>query len=212
MDNRTHTIETWDKVAELYQSKFMSLDAYNHGYDLFSSLLQPGGASILEIGCGPGNITSQLLARRPDVKVTATDVAPSMIELAKINNPAATCFVMDCKDILNISPGFQGIVCGFCMPYLSKEESVKFFADCTQLLTSNGIVYLSLIEGDYESSGFETSSCGRYHMFVHYYSETFIRQCFHENGFEVLHFERLVFERPGKPPSSELIWIVQKIK
>ena len=212
MDSRTHTIETWDKVADLYQTKFMDVEAYNHGYDTFCKLLQAEGATVFEIGCGPGNITRQLLSRRPDIAITATDVAPSMVQLTKVNNPSADCLVMDSKDILNITPGFHGIVCGFCMPYLSKEESIKLVSDCSQLLNKDGLLYLSFIEGDYDKSGFETSSCGRYHMFVYYHSEDFIRQCFRDNGFEVLHFERLVFERPGKPASSELIWIAQKSK
>jgi methylase of polypeptide subunit release factors len=211
MDNRTHTIENWDKVADLYQSKFMDLDAYDHGYDLFCKWLQPKGARVFEIGCGPGNITRQLLNRRPDIQITATDVAPSMVQLAKVNNPSATCLVIDSKDILTIATAFHGIVCGFCMPYLSMEESAKLVSDFFQLLYKDGIVYLSFIEGDYDKSGFETSSCGRYRMFVYYHSENFIRECFKDTGFEVLHFERLVFERPGKPPSIELIWIAQKI-
>ena len=35
MDNRyTETFETWNKVAALYQDKFMDLDLYNDTYEL----------------------------------------------------------------------------------------------------------------------------------------------------------------------------------
>jgi 2-polyprenyl-3-methyl-5-hydroxy-6-metoxy-1,4-benzoquinol methylase len=67
----------------------MDLSLYDESYDDFCQLLQKKNASILEIGCGPGNVTKYLLGKRPDYKIHATDAAPSMLALAKINNPTA---------------------------------------------------------------------------------------------------------------------------
>ena len=155
------TFETWNKVASLYQEKFMDLDMYNDSYDVFCGLITRRSAKILEIGCGPGNITKYLIAKIPSVNVTATDVAPNMIELAQQNNPAAKVIVMDCREIDKIPGKFDGIVCGFCLPYLSKEDCLKLFVDSFQLLESNGYFYLSTIEGNYENSGFEACQYGR---------------------------------------------------
>ena len=49
--------ETWNKIAQEYEDKFLGIDLYNDSYDGFCTLIQKENASILEIGCGPGNIT-----------------------------------------------------------------------------------------------------------------------------------------------------------
>ena len=41
---------------------------------------------VLEIACGPGNITKYISRLRPDFQITAIDLSPNMIELAKANN------------------------------------------------------------------------------------------------------------------------------
>ena len=47
--------------AKLYQEKFMDLALYNDSYGYFCSALDKPQAKILEIGCGPGNITMYLI-------------------------------------------------------------------------------------------------------------------------------------------------------
>jgi 16S rRNA A1518/A1519 N6-dimethyltransferase RsmA/KsgA/DIM1 with predicted DNA glycosylase/AP lyase activity len=61
MDSYQETFETWDKVALLYQEKFMNLDIYNGTYDFFCNLFSMTKPRVLEIGCGPGNITKYIL-------------------------------------------------------------------------------------------------------------------------------------------------------
>ena len=90
MDSYQITFQTWNKVATLYQDKFMNVDLYNDTYDRFCELVEKPNPAIFEIGCGPGNITKYLLAKRPDFQIDAIDVAPNMIELAKANNPTFT--------------------------------------------------------------------------------------------------------------------------
>lgn len=68
MNTSKSTIETWDKLASQYQDKFMNLDLYNDTYDLFCSRIVKKEASVLELGCGPGNITKYMLSKRPDFK------------------------------------------------------------------------------------------------------------------------------------------------
>ena len=77
------TFETWNKAAWRYQDKFMDLNLYNDTYDLICNYLNRPNSKILEIGCGPGNITRYILSKRPDLDVFGIDIAPNMIELAK---------------------------------------------------------------------------------------------------------------------------------
>lgn len=168
MNHQKETFETWNKVALLYQKKFMHLDLYDHTYDLICSNITTPGARILDIGCGPGNITNYLLAKRPDFEVLGIDMAPNMIALAKKNNPAARFAVMDCRKIDQLTEKYNGIVAGFCIPYLSAEETELLFAASYNLLENDGLLYVSFVEGSTEQSGFKTASSGdRTYFYYH---------------------------------------------
>lgn len=82
MDPYAQTAQTWDKIAGLYQDRFMDLTLYNQTYDALCQTL-PQNAKLLELGCGPGNITRYLLQMRPDLSILATDTSYNMLELAK---------------------------------------------------------------------------------------------------------------------------------
>lgn len=148
MDKYLETFQTWNKVAKLYEDKFMDLDLYNETYETFCELLLKKNPSILEIGCGPGNITKYLLDKRPDFEILGTDISPNMIELVKTNCPNAMFEVIDSREIENIKNKFDAIVCGFCLPYLSELDVEKFIIDCENLLNENGKIYLSFVEGE----------------------------------------------------------------
>ncbi len=168
MDKNEETFATWNKVAKLYEEKFMDLNLYNDSYDLFCAAIIQQNASILEVGCGPGNITKYLLRKRPDLKITGIDFSPNMIALAAANNPSATFDVMDCKEINKIQQKFDGIISGFCLPYLSADECEKFIEDAALLLNNEGILYISFVEGDYAASGFKAGSTGdRTYFYYH---------------------------------------------
>ena len=168
MDKYLETFETWNKVAKLYEDQFMDLDLYNDTYDDFCKLLLKKNPSILEVGCGPGNITKYMLAKRPDFEILGTDISPNMIGLAKKNCPNATFEIIDSRKIENIQQKFDAIICGFCVPYLSETDVAKFINDCGNLLNEKGILYLSFVEGEKDKSGYLENSIGdRTYFYYH---------------------------------------------
>lgn len=210
MDNYNITFQTWDKLASAYQDKFMDLDLYNDTYDLFCELVKPNGASVLEIGCGPGNITRYILAKRPDFNIEGIDVAPNMLKLAKENNPAASFKVMDCRHIDTLATAYDAILCGFCLPYLSKEDCRKFIKDCAALLNAGGILYFSVIEDEYAKSAMETSSNGEHSLFVYYHEAAYLQQWLSEYGFEELALNRKQYSKADGSSSVHIIFIAQR--
>ncbi len=210
MDRYKITFETWNNAALLYQEKFMNLELYNDSYDAFCSYIEKINPAILELGCGPGNITRYILSKRPDFKILALDVASNMIKLAKLNNPAADFKVMDCREIDKLSDKFEGIIGGFCMPYLSKDDCAKLIKDCYHLLNTNGCLYLSMMEGDYFKSGFELSSTGN-KAYVYYHQEDYLRKALIENNFELLQLIRKENIKSDGTKQPELVFIAKKI-
>jgi len=204
------THRAWNNVAELYQTYFMDLELYDDTYDAFCRRLEKPGSKILEIGCGPGNITRYLLRKRPDFDILATDVAPNMVELARKNNPAARCEVLDCRDLSRLDGRFDGIVCGFCLPYLSKDDCAQLLRDCSGLLNPDGVLYLSAIEGDHARSGYETGRSTENTMFVYYYEADYLTDELHANGFGRLELVRKPYAKSDGTDSTHLIFIAAK--
>ena len=212
LNNRiAETIKTYNVSAKNYQDKFMTMDLYNDTYDAFCKLIKKNHANILEIATGPGNVTQYLYSKRPDFKIFGTDLAPEMIELAKQNNPQAEFAVMDCREIDTIDKQFDGIICAFCLPYLSKEESKQLISNSSQLLNAEGILYLSCMEGDYTKSGYETTSfSGANRVFVYYHQADFLANCLTESGYEVLNLQRKKYPEPDGNFLTDMIFIAQK--
>jgi SAM-dependent methyltransferase len=209
MDTYKITFETWNKVASLYQEKFMNLDLYNDSYDLFCQLIDKRNPDILEIGCGPGNITRYMVSTRPDFKIVAVDVAPNMINLAKINNPTVDFKIMDCRNMNTMVDKFDGIICGFCIPYLSVEDSSKLITDSSRLLNKDGVLYFSTIRGDYSQSGFEKASTGD-SSYVYYYHEDHFQNELIKNGFRLVHLLQKDFPKSDGTYQINQIFIARK--
>lgn len=212
MDLYQKTFHTWDKLASAYQERFMEMDLYNDTYNSFCKLVVKQDAKILEIGCGPGNITRHLLSNRPDFKLLGLDIAPSMIKLAQMNNPGARFEVMDARDIDKLQGRFDGIICGFCLPYLSKEDVAKLIKDCSALLNKEGTLYFSAIEGDYDKSGVEPSSDGQHSMFVYYHEAYYLENYLKQHGFELTNFVRKEFPKQDGIIQIHMILIARKLK
>lgn len=186
MDNRySETFKTWNKVALLYQEKFMDLDLYNETYDFICSSLNKPNSKILEIGCGPGNITKYILSKRPDLDIFGIDIAPNMIDLAKINNPNANFAIMDSREISKIETKYDGIICGFCLPYLSQTDAENLIFDAKNLLVNNGLIYISFVEGDPNKSDFQIGSSGD-RSYFYYHTLDKLKTQLLDNSFEYL--------------------------
>lgn len=203
MDKTKIAVAIFDKLAKLYQDKFMDVSLYYDSFDLFCKNLPPN-AEILELACGPGNITKYLLEQRPDFKILATDLAPNMLELAKINNPTAAFQLLDCKDIGGIEKKYDAIMCGFCLPYLSKKQAKKLIADASKIMNDKGLIFISTMEDDYNRSGWKEGSTGD-KIYMHYHQADYLTAALEKNGFSILDIRRKEYEL-----TTDLLIIAQK--
>ena len=199
MDPYQATIESWNQLAAQYRDRFMDMDLYNDTYDLFCHLIKKRDPRILEIACGPGNITQYIHVKRP-----------SMIGLTRKQVPSASCLVLDCREITSLAGHFEGILCGFCIPYLAKEDVLKLMHDAVFLLHAEGSFYISCIEGLYEQSGFEYSSDKQTKLFVYYYDEQFLTDKLKESGLRLIKVFRKSYQKREGSLQTHLIFIAKK--
>lgn len=210
MKRNENTLKNWNKLAQAYQDKFMEMDLYNETYDEFCRVIANNDARILEMGCGPGNITKYLLDKHPDYSILATDTAPSMIELGKINVPKAEFQLLDVRDVVSLNQKFDAILCGFVIPYLTQNETEEFIKNSRQLLNENGILYLSCIEKEKAYSETQTSSDGKVMMEVNYHDAHHLLESLKENQFEALSVIRINYPKPNGDTDIHLVIIAQK--
>lgn len=187
----------------------MGLKLYNDTYDLICNAVIKNKATILEIGCGPGNITKYLLSKRPDFNIFGIDIAPNMIELAKINNPKANFAVMDSRNISEIETKYDAIVCGFCLPYLSETDSQKLIFEANYLLNDSGFLYLSFVEGDPNKSGFQAGSTGD-RSYFYYHNLDQLKTQLLENSFEDLKIFKVEYKKSEKEQDVHTIITAKK--
>lgn len=213
MENFDISVQRFDEFAEEYASRFDNVSGYHNQLSCFVQQVKEVSPAILELACGPGNVTRFLKNRFPESRILAVDLAPKMIELAQKALPEVDFRVMDVREISAITEKFDAVMCSFCLPFLSKEDAAKLIADCAALLNPGGIVYVSTMEGDEHRAGFEkTSFSGDSEVYFNYHRQTDLLDAFEKSGFKILRLDRQDYQEPDGSITVDLIFIAGKQK
>ena len=211
--NRDHSLQAaavFNKNAFTYQGKFMDVSLYKEALDIFCAHIPKQNAAILELACGPGNITRYLLNKRPDFKILGTDLAPDMLDLAAVNNPEAEFRLMDCRDLSSTEGQYDAIMCGFGLPYLSEEEAIKLIQDSALHLNSGGVLYLSTMEEDEQNkSGIRRSSSGD-ELYQYYHQAAYLTDALRESGFTILSLQRIGYPANDDTTVTDLVIVARR--
>ena len=204
------THDSYNRLAKVYEEKFMDNPLYIDSYDDFCRFVTKKNATIFDIACGPGNISKYLLNKRPDYQIFGIDIAPNMIELAKKNNPSAEFEIMDCRAINTINKQFDAAICGFGLPYISKEEAISLIANLSKLISKDGYLYLSTMENDYKKSGVTKASTSNDMAYIYYHSFDYLQTALNENEFSIVDFFRKDYPEQDGTNTIDLFIIAQK--
>lgn len=109
----------------------------------FLELLSPG-AKILELGCGAGGDTAEMLARGFDVR--ATDGSPELAEIAakRLGRPVETLLFGDIKDV----EAYEAVWANACLLHVPREQLADVLMLIWRALKPGGYFYASFKEGD----------------------------------------------------------------
>ena len=209
MDHCALSASVFHKLADRYREKFMDVTVYDESYSQFCDWLPSGRARVLDAACGPGNVSRFLVKRRADLDLFGIDLAPRMVELARQTAPSAQFAVGDCRNLAGLKQRFDGIICAFGLPYLSRAEAMAFIRAASEVLEPDGVLYLSTMLGRSEDSGFEPCSSGDL-VYVNYHSEEQIIASLRECGFSVVHQRHLPSPSAAVKKTTDLIVIAKK--
>jgi len=211
MENFDVSVRLFDEFAEEYAIRFENVSGYIDQLKHFCNQVKSDKPAILELACGPGNVTSFLKNTFPESRILAIDLAPKMIEIAQKVLPEVDFRVMDVRAISEIQEKFDAVMCSFCLPFLSKADAAKLIGDCANRLVSGGVLYVSTMEGDETRAGYETTSfSGNSEIYFNYHRQPDLEGVFATNGFEIRQVKLQDYMEPDGSATTDMIFIAVK--
>ena len=124
----------------------LALDRRWRRLALDAATLPPPGA-VLDLACGTGDLTCEILRRWPDAQITGVDLTPEMLALARIKLGAAKgvrFLTGDAQNLADFPDGAFGLVtCAF--GFRNFPDKAKALAACRRVLAPRGeLVVLEL--------------------------------------------------------------------
>jgi SAM-dependent methyltransferase len=119
--------------------------------------LLPATGSVLELGCGAGNHSAEMLAA--GFAVHATDGSPEMAEVAsrRLGRPVRTLLFHE----LDEQDAYDGVWASACLLHVPRDELTAILARIHRALKPSGVFYASFKVGE----GDGRDSLGRYYNY-----------------------------------------------
>ena len=206
--NRINTIDLYTKYAEQFDSRIGSLTQYHQSYTDFVKMAE-NTETLLDLACGPGNVSAFLQKLIPAVSITCVDFSGKMLELAEAKIANGTFYKSDILDI-RIPPKKYGmIVCAFGLPYIAGLQVGTFVSELNRFAGTGTTVYISCMQGD--RSQYETMSFAKdEQVLVHYHSKESILDNFEKQGFVLLDYREQDYIEMDGAVTVDMIFILRK--
>lgn len=204
------SVATFSRLADRYAEKYFHLDIYDRYLERFVQRIGLPGASVLDVACGPGNVSAYLAKARPDLRLVGVDLAEGMIKQAKLRVPSAEFLIQDCRHIDELNQIFDASAFAFGLSYLTDDDANRFFSSLNAVSSDSAMLYLSTITGEPSWSGFESSSSGD-RVYLQYRSVADVVSMVERAGYRI-DFQDLMASPANAPkPTQDLILIAQRI-
>ena len=203
------SVATFDRLADRYAEKYFDLDLYDRYLERFAHRIGLHGASVLDVACGPGNVSAYLSKARPDLKLVGIDLSPRMIEQARLRVPSATFLVKDCRQMGKLDRLFDAAAFAFGLSYLSDDDANRFFSSLNANVRDTAVLYLSTITGELRHAGFETSSSGD-RVYLEYRRVDDVVSMVERAGYRIEFMEVLASPANAPKVTQDLVLIAQR--
>ena len=137
------TLQFYRRNAEAYAQR--EITSRHARMTRFLAPLAPG-AKILELGCGAGGDSVEMLARGFDVR--ATDGSPELADIAskRLGRPVETLLFGDLDEV----EAYDAVWANACLLHVPREQLANVLTRIRRALTPAGYFYASYKTGDAE--------------------------------------------------------------
>ena len=101
---------------------------------------------VLDLGCGPGQLISELTQKFTNIEITGIDFSEKMIEISSKRNPTAKHIKMDTKELSKLDDQYDIIICTHSLPYYKHPKDV--FKQLHRLLKNDGKILVGFASGN----------------------------------------------------------------
>ncbi|GLY53294.1 class I SAM-dependent methyltransferase [Lentzea sp. NBRC 102530] len=155
------TRDSYDTVATSYAEHTRELlDQLPHLLAALRLFAEEVRGPVLDVGCGPGDITARLAALGVDA--SGIDLSPGMIALARSTHPALRFEVGSMTEPL--PGGLGGILCWWSLIHVPDELVPVVFGHFREAVVPGGLVQVGFHVGD--RTNLKTSGYGGHPMRV----------------------------------------------
>ncbi|AYF75426.1 class I SAM-dependent methyltransferase [Nocardia yunnanensis] len=185
--------EVFDELGKDYEKAFAGLRAQREELDWLLTRL-PDAAKILDVGCGTGRPTAEVLAAAGH-HVIGCDVSPGMIDIARAQVPAARFEIADLRTLTYPAGTWDAVIAFFPLLQLTRPEIDAALAKFADWLAPGGHFLFATVPADIE--GLDIEFMGRPVTVSSYPVEEFRRRLT-TAGLDIVR-ERIVEFLPAHP-------------
>lgn len=191
----------WLERGKIYQSSFVYNQIFRAQEKFLLNLVKGlTFNTVLEVGCGFGRITKQLLENFPDTRYTAIDLSPDQIENAKrlVNNAKVNFAVSDIQSFNSVNK-FDLVLAVEVLLHI-KPENINSTITKLLSLTNKYFVHVDWHE-EITSPEYTTDS----YCFMHDYDDIYSGLGLQYNKYKINAKRRLL----GKIDAKQAMFIVK---
>jgi len=148
MNNKAQTIETYNRTARAMADKFDNLGSRVEDVRNAFSFVEKENPNVFEIGCANGRDAKEIVTRTDSY--LGIDLSEAMIGLAREYVPEASFEIADFEEY--VFPSGIDVIFAFASLLHSDQKNVeRILHRAHNCLNENGIFYISLKHGEYQS-------------------------------------------------------------
>jgi SAM-dependent methyltransferase len=165
----------------------------------------PEGATVLDLGCGSGELLTWRLAER--FQVTGVELSSRMVELARRNAPGATFIRADMASVEFPPERFEGVCAFYSLTHLPPRELPALLRKVARWLKPGGLFVASL--GSREDPGsVEEEWVGGVPMYFAGHAPEKNEELVQDAGLRIVSASTEAIREEGGP--TTFLWVVAK--
>ncbi len=146
-----HELETWESTADVYAEAAGFMTALSGQRDIAVAAGAIGeGSSVLDVGCGPGQLTAALAERAG--RVEGIDFSDRMIAAARSAYPTLSFHVANAEAVPFADATFDVAICNYTAHHFARPDAV--FSELLRVLEPGGrVVVVHPVQAEQASFG-----------------------------------------------------------